>query len=159
MFCNHCGTAVQPDFNVCPRCGKAVQTPPPLPPSRLEGHLRILGILWMVVGALTLIPALILMFLSSVVHIVIPFSESLARDLGPLLMMILGASLLFVGAGGLLVGWGLMHHQPWARIATIVVGALALFHPPLGTILGIYTLWVLLSQNAGLEYDRLARVA
>jgi hypothetical protein len=113
----------------------------------------------MVVGALTLIPALILMFLSSVVHIVIPFSESLARDLGPLLMMILGASLLFVGAGGLLVGWGLMHHQPWARIAAIVVGALALFHPPLGTILGIYTLWVLLSQNAGLEYDRLARVA
>ena len=158
MFCNHCGNEVQPDFNVCPRCGKAVQAASPLAPSRLEGHLRILGILWMVVGGLTLIPALILVFLSSVAHIVIPFSDALARDLGPLLMMVLGASLVFVGAGGLLVGWGLMHHQSWARIAAIVVGVLALFHPPLGTALGIYTLWVLFSNNAGPEYDRLARV-
>ena len=159
MFCNQCGAEVQPAFNVCPRCGKAVPSAPPPAPSRLEGHLRTLGILWMVVGLITLIPALILMFLSSVVHMVIPLSESIARDLGPLLLMIVGASLLFVGAGGLLVGWGLMHHQPWARIAAIVVGVLALFHPPLGTALGIYTLWVLLSHNAGLEYDRLARVA
>jgi zinc-ribbon domain len=158
MFCNHCGTEVQADFNVCPRCGKAVQAPRTLAPSRLEGHLRVLGILWMVVGGLTLVPALVLMFLSSVVHIVLPFSDALARDLGPLVMMIIGASLLFVGAGGLLVGWGLTHHQPWARVAAIVVGALALFHPPMGTLLGIYTLWVLLSQNASLEYDRLARV-
>jgi hypothetical protein len=159
MFCNHCGTEVQSDFNVCPRCGKAVQSPAALVSSRLEGHLRILGILWMFVGALTLIPALILIFLSSVVHIVIPFTDALARDLGPLLLMVVGASLLFVGAGGLLVGWGLMHHQSWARIAAIVVGALALFHPPLGTALGVYTLWVLLAHNAGPEYDRLARVA
>ncbi len=158
MFCNHCGTAVQADYNVCPRCGKPVQSTP-LAPSRLEGRLRTLGILWMVVGGLTLIPALILVFLSSVVHVVIPFEDSLARDLGPLVMMVAGASLFIVGAGGLLVGWGLMHHESWARIAAIVVGVLALFHPPLGTALGIYTLWVLLSQNAGFEYERLARMA
>ncbi len=158
MYCNHCGTQVQADFNVCPRCGQAVQGTL-LIPSRLERHLRILGILWMVVGAITLIPALVLMFLSSVVHIVIPFSDQLARDLGPLLMVVIGASLLFVGAGGLMVGWGLMNHQPWARTAAIVVGALALVHPPLGTLLGIYTLWALLSQDAGPEYDRLARAA
>jgi hypothetical protein len=158
VFCNQCGTEVQTDYNVCPRCGRPVQATL-LVPSRLEGHLRILGILWMVVGGLTLIPALILVFLSSVVHVVIPFEDSLARDLGPLLMIVAGASLFIVGAGGLMVGWGLMHHESWARIAAIVVGALALFHPPLGTGLGIYTLWVLLSQNAGFEYDRLARVA
>ncbi|MFY9559434.1 MAG: hypothetical protein WAQ52_04300 [Terriglobales bacterium] len=51
-----------------------------------------------------------------------------------------------------------MRHQPWARISAIVLGILALFHPPLGTALGIYTLWVLFSNNAGPEYDRLARV-
>lgn len=159
MFCNQCGTEVQADFNVCPRCGRAVQAAVPLVPSRIEGHLRTLGVLWMVVGGITLVPALILVFLSSVVHIVIPFSDAIARDLGPLLMLVLGASLVFVGAGGLLVGWGLTNHQPWARIAAVVLGVLALFHPPLGTALGIYTLWVLLSNNAGLEYDRIARVA
>lgn len=162
MFCNHCGAPLQPDYLVCPRCGKELQAGAPVAPvapSRLEQHLRTLGVLWMIVGAVTLVPALVLLLLSSVVHIAIPFSDALARELGPLVLMIVGAGFLIVGAGGLLVGWGLIGHQPWARIMAIVVGVLALFHPPLGTILGIYTLWVLLSQNAELEYQRLARAA
>jgi hypothetical protein len=57
------------------------------------------------------------------------------------------------------VGWGLMQHQPWARIAAIVLGVLAIFHPPLGTALGIYTLWVLLADEGGLEYQRMTRAA
>jgi hypothetical protein len=113
----------------------------------------------MVLGGLTLIPAFFLVFLSSVIHVVIPFSNTVARNLGPLVMMVIGGSLLLIGGGGLLVGWGLMRHQPWARIPAIIVGVLALFHPPLLTILGIYTLWVLLGQNGDLEYQRLARTA
>lgn len=159
MFCNHCGAPLQPDYQVCPRCGRALQAGAPVASSRLEQHLRTLGILWMIVGAMTLVPALILMLLSSVAHIAIPFSDTLVRELGPLVLMIVGAGFLLVGAGGVLVGWGLIGHQPWARIVAIVVGVLALIHPPLGTILGIYTLWVLLSHNAELEYQRLARAA
>ncbi len=159
MFCNHCGAALQPDYLVCPGCGQRLVAGGPLAPSRLEQHVRTLGILWMIVGAVTLVPALVLLLLSSVVHIAIPFSDALARELGPLVLMIVGAGFLLVGAGGLLVGWGLIGHQPWARIVAILVGILALIHPPLGTILGIYTLWVLLSHNAELEYRRMARAA
>jgi hypothetical protein len=64
-----------------------------------------------------------------------------------------------VGAGGILVGWGLMRRQPWARIVAIVLGVISLFHPPIGTALGIYTLWVLLADEGGLEYRRIASVA
>lgn len=161
MFCQQCGTQLQSDFTVCPRCGRPAQAaaPAPVRAFRLQEHLRTLGILWMVLGGLTLLPAFFLMFLSSVIHIAIPFSNTVARNLGPLVMMIIGGSLLLVGASGLLVGWGLMQHQPWARVPAIIVGVLALFHPPLLTVLGIYTLWVLLGQNADLEYQRLARTA
>jgi hypothetical protein len=159
MFCNHCGAPQQPDYLVCPGCGQRLVAGGPLAPSRLEQHVRTLGILWMIVGAVTLVPAVVLLLLSSVVPIAIPFSDALVRELGPLVLMIVGVGFLLVGAGGLLVGWGLIGHQPWARIVAIVVGVLALIHPPLGTILGIYTLWVLLSQNAELEYQRLARAA
>jgi hypothetical protein len=159
MFCNHCGAPQQPDYLVCPGCGQRLVAGGPLAPSRLEQHVRTLGILWMIVGAVTLVPAVVLLLLSSVVPIAIPFSDALVRELGPLVLMIVGVGFLLVGAGGLLVGWGLIGHQPWARIVAIVVGVLALIHPPLGTILGIYTLWVLLSQNAELEYRRLARAA
>ena len=52
-----------------------------------------------------------------------------------------------------------MRHQPWARVPAIIVGVLALFHPPILTALGIYTLWVLLGQNSDVEYQRLAQTA
>jgi len=159
MFCDQCGTQLQSDSTVCPRCGKPAQAPARVRASRLQEHLRTLGILWMILGGLTLLPAFFLMFLSSVIHIAIPFSNAVARNLGPLVLMIIGGSLLLIGAVGVLVGWGLMQHQPWARILGIIVGVLALFHPPLLTVLGIYTLWVLLGQNTDLEYQRLARAA
>jgi hypothetical protein len=38
----------------------------------------------------------------------------------------------------------------------IVVAIIALLHPILGTILGIYTLWVLLPGDAETEYGRMA---
>ncbi len=158
MFCNQCGTQLQPDYNVCARCGQPAVGRTALPAQgRLERHLHTLAILWMVVGALFLIPSLVLMVLGSVVHIVVPGTEAVARMLGPFVLWVIGASFLIVAAGGICVGWGLLQRRPWARITALVLGILALFHPPFGTALGIYTLWVLLSGDAGAEYGRLAR--
>lgn len=128
-------------------------------PSRLERHLRTLGILWIVVGILFMIPAIAMTILSGVVHIAIPATAEVGRYVGPLVMSIIGGSLFILAAGGVLVGWGLMNRQSWARIVAVILGILALFHPPFGTALGIYTLWVLLSDQAGEEYNRLARAS
>jgi hypothetical protein len=128
-------------------------------PGRLDRHLRILGILWVVAGAIFLIPGAVLMTLSGVVHLAIPAAESVGRFVAPLVLSIIGGSLFLVAAGGILVGWGLLKHQPWARVAAIVLGIVSLLHPPFGTALGIYTLWVLLSDQGGAEYDRLAHAA
>ena len=51
-----------------------------------------------------------------------------------------------------------MNRERWARIPAIVVGILAIFHPPFGTALGIYTLWVLMPADAAAEYERLSKV-
>jgi len=156
MFCNQCGAEMQPAYNVCPRCGKPATHILIARPSRLAYHLPTLSILWMIVGGLCLIPAVILLLLSRIVHIAVPLTETVARSLGPLILMILGGTIFLIGAGGLLIGWGLMRHEAWARIAAIVLGILALFHPPLLTLLGIYTLWVLLGGGSEAEYGRLA---
>lgn len=163
MFCNQCGTQLQPEFNVCPKCGRPLNATSGVVVAssreRLERHLRILGILWVVLGALFLLPSLFFMGIGGVAHSFIPFEAGFAREFGPLVLFMLGGTLLILGAGGILVGWGLMKHQAWARIAAIVLGVLALFHPPFGTALGIYTLWVLFSDDAGTEYDRIATTA
>lgn len=48
---------------------------------------------------------------------------------------------------GLIAGFGLLAHKPWARIVLIVVSALRLFRFPFGTLFGAYSLWVLLNAE------------
>ena len=52
---------------------------------------------------------------------------------------------------GLLAGYGLLKRASWGRVLAIVVGVLGLFNFPVGTVIGIYSLWVLL-QNAATDY-------
>jgi len=78
--------------------------------------------------------------------------------LGPLLTFI-GGLILVKGAAGLIAGWGLIQRDPWARVVALVVGFVSLFNVPLGTALGIYTLWVLLPSQSDDEYQALAKAA
>jgi hypothetical protein len=161
MFCNQCGTPVQSDYNLCPKCGQPLNRviPPPPITHRLERHLHILGILWIIIGVLFLIPSLLMMSAGGLAHMFIPGEAMVAHVLGPFMLFLFGGTLLILGVGGILVGRGLMQHSPWARVAALILGVLALFHPPFGTALGIYTLWVLLSEDAGQQYERMARTA
>ena len=47
----------------------------------------------------------------------------------------------------LITGYGLLHYKPWSRIVGIVLSAISLIFVPVGTIIGAYGLWVLLSKN------------
>jgi hypothetical protein len=165
MFCNRCGAQLQPDYNLCPKCGNPVSpsaaspagaVPGSTPASRLERHLRILGILWIVLGVLWVIPSFVLIGLSHAHRIVIG-DDMFMHSFMPPMMLSLGSIFFVVAAGGILVGWGLMNHERWARITAIVVAILAILHPPFGTAMGIYTLWVLTPAGAAAEYERLAR--
>jgi len=70
----------------------------------------------------------------------------------------LGIFLGLFGVLHLVLAWGLFEREPWARMLGLALGFLALPRFPLGTALGIYTLWALLLPEAsGSEYERLAR--
>ncbi len=156
MFCNRCGTEIPPNLHACPKCARPIgDLVGPVAQSRLENHLRILAILWMVLGGLFLIPAALLMFFGGSIHFVMHNREPWAGFI-PFLLYVIGGTLLILAAGGVCVGLGLMQHRSWARISAIVLGVLALFHPPFGTALGIYTLWVLLADEGGDAYHYLA---
>jgi hypothetical protein len=112
--------------------------------------------LWIVIGALFMIPALALLLFGGSAHFVLHNEEPLA-ELFPVLLYLAGATLSLLAAGGIGVGLGLMQRKPWGRTLAIILGALALFHPPFGTALGIYTLWVLLADDGGQEYQYLSQ--
>jgi hypothetical protein len=51
--------------------------------------------------------------------------------------------LLAIAVGYGVVGWGLWTLKPWARLGAIVLAVLGLLNVPLGTIIGVVTLWYL----------------
>ena len=62
-----------------------------------------------------------------------------------------GGLLAALALPGLAVGFGLLARQAWARVLAVVVSALGLVNFPLGTLFGVYAIWVLL-QDAGGDY-------
>ena len=54
---------------------------------------------------------------------------------------------MLVSLPGLIAGIGLLKFRPWARILGIVVAILNLINIPIGTVVGIYALWVLFSRE------------
>jgi len=73
------------------------------------------------------------------------------------LMTFVGMLLLGGGVLGCAAGWGLLDRQSWARTLSIVLACFALLlFIPFGTLLGIYTLWVLLPAQSEEEYRRIS---
>ena len=67
------------------------------------------------------------------------------------LFSIIGTVLMLVAltlsVPGIIGGWGLLKRRSWARVLMIVLSALHLINIPFGTVLAVYGLWVLLSDQ------------
>ncbi len=48
---------------------------------------------------------------------------------------------------GIVGGIGLLKRRSWARILVLILAVVDLFQIPFGTIIGIYTIWVLLNDE------------
>ncbi len=81
------------------------------------------------------------------------FLPHLLGALGPVIAVM--SALL--AALSLLTGYGLLTRKPWGRTLAIVMAILTLIKLPLGTALGIYTLWVLAPAASGLEWETMQR--
>jgi hypothetical protein len=163
MFCDQCGGQLQPGDPRCSRCGKPVLGLTELRRNRVRAHVRLLGILWMAYSSLYVIAgvgALVVAqtILGGTFHIHGGPPPDVTVWLRPLVTCF-GWLILVIAATGFFTGWGLLRREGWARTVALVVGFLALLRIPLGTALGIYTLWVLLPSQSDDEYKALAQAA
>ena len=177
MYCSNCGAAIHAGMKFCNTCGRPIDplAAAPAPPvtasaapaavtavpsatarARLEKHLKVLGILWVIMSLMRLIPGAFLFF----------FKDLFAGYLhGPARLFFLpmagfiGVLLVGTALAGLAAGIGLLERRTWARVLAIMLGIISLIHMPFGTALGIYTLWVLMPAESEREYRRLAGAA
>lgn len=111
----------------------------------MRTHLNILAILYLLTSIGEVFAALALFGILGGVGVltgdVVAFS--FLAGLGT----ILGAFLLLIGLPGIFLAWGFWKLSSWARPLGFVLGILNLFNAPLGTLLGIYTIWALLQDE------------
>ena len=116
----------------------------------MDTHVKVLAVLYIVFGALGTLLGLGLMALLSFIGVAGAASDPDAWMALPVLGITgaaLGVFLLILSLPGVIAGVGLLKYRPWARILIIVLSALNLMNIPIGTILGIYGLWVMLSDE------------
>lgn len=163
MFCDQCGTQLQPGDSSCRSCGKTVLGLVELRRSRVREHVRLVGILWIAYSALHVLAGVAVIIVAQVIfghalHIHNGPPPEVTFWLRPLLTAV-GWFILAKAAAGFIAGLGLLRRQEWARIVALVVGFVALLNVPIGTALGVYTLWVLLPTRSDDEYKALAQAA
>jgi len=176
MYCNRCGGALNPGAQVCPACGERVLPGPRVAQpvgagtavvarGRVQRHIGLLATLWMVNGILRLLEVCSFTFIG---HMLLPgifgsngwggWSWPFRWNVWPLSMGLTWIAILFAvfGVIHLILAWGLHERKLWARPLGLAIGFLALLRFPLGTALGIYTIWVLLPEVSGREYEQIA---
>ena len=126
----------------------------------MERHVTILGAFHIAFGAIGLVIALaILVIFGGAAGLIGVGAASdpdalIAVPLVALVGTFLMMAALILSLPGIAAGFGLMTYRPWARMLTVVLSLLHLFNFPFGSALGVYGLWVLLSDEGRLLFER-----
>jgi len=111
----------------------------------MEKHLQILALLYIVIGVLHLLISVTVLFLFGGI------GAMTGEPNAVLILTLVGSFIAFMAlitsVPGIIGGIGLMKKKSWARILLIIVGIINIPSMPLGTALGVYTLWVLFNDE------------
>jgi hypothetical protein len=118
----------------------------------MQTHVKVVGVAFIVFGALGILAAMAIMLVFGGAAGIVgasadPEEAAFALPIIGLTGTLLSMFLFALSIPGLITGFGLLSLKPWARILGIVLCAIQLINIPLGTLLGIYGLWVLLNSD------------
>lgn len=117
----------------------------------MDVHKRILAILYIISGSVQILGMILL---STLISIFIPFIMDEAGPdaqwvfvwVIPFIKSIAVIIVILFSIPSIIGGIGLLNHKSWALTLVLVLGCFKLFSFPIGTAIGIYTIWVY-SQN------------
>jgi hypothetical protein len=120
-------------------------------PGAMRAHLHFTAFLFVLIGAVFALAAVLAPSLFSATAQAMAESGEEGADVGAALMAWTGRTVAIGGAvlslPSLVCGWGLLRRRAWSRWLGIFLAALAVVQVPVGTIVGGYILWVLLSAR------------
>lgn len=114
--------------------------------SKMKKHVTVVGAIHIGFGLLGLIAAVAVFFALNFARGFVS-GEEVPNMVLKFLSLSLPLLIGFMSTLGLVGGIGLLGYNPWARYLIIVVAALGCLNIPIGTLKGVYSLWVLLQDD------------
>ena len=113
--------------------------------NQMEKHVTLVAIIYIVFGAIGILIGLFLL-------VVIIFGGLISGDPEAMTITgIVGTTLcgffLLLSVPKVIGGIGLLKRRGWAKILVLIISILDLANIPIGTAIGIYTIWVLLNEK------------
>jgi uncharacterized membrane protein (DUF2068 family) len=169
MFCSGCGRQLDAGQGFCPQCGRvaAPLTPPVVPApgfeyelARYASKVRVLGILWLVFGGLSLLAGLAALHFAHDLFSggFVPWEQyqHMFPDwFLPVAIRFFLATIILRAVVCAIAGWGLLERTQWGRIMAIIAAVICMLKFPFGTALGVATLVILLGYRNSTLYDSL----
>lgn len=117
--------------------------------SRMEKHIHILGLMMIIFGIMGLIGASVVfvIFVGGGIIGSAASGESEIMVIAGIFGIIITGIILLTSVPAIITDWGIMKFKPWGRMLGIIVAILNLPSIPIGTVLGIYALWVLFNEE------------
>jgi hypothetical protein len=111
----------------------------------MDKHITVVGALHVGYGILSLLLGLAL-WICLVGAGLISADPHIMRVLS-FIGTLVGLFLVIISVPEIVGGIGLLKRRPWARILLLVLAAVELIRMPLGTALGVYTIWALVQDE------------
>ncbi len=114
---------------------------------KLDGHKKVLGILYVVSAVLTitgmiLIRAILSIVFSFVLDEANPDDRRVIEMILSLMQILPYLIIIFISIPTLIAGIGLLTRQRWALLFALIIGCFKLFSFPIGTAIGVYAIWI-----------------
>ncbi len=112
----------------------------------VQEHVKILGWLYIVVNAIFLVIGFFVFTLLTGIGVAAgdPDAVAVLGIVGTSVGLLLAA----LSLPGMIAGYGLLTRKAWGRILALIVGIINLVNIPVGTVIGLYALWVLMQERA-----------
>jgi hypothetical protein len=113
---------------------------------KMKKHVTVVGAIHIGFGILGLIGAIVVLFALNFARGFVA-NEEIPNMVLKILAISLPLLIGFMSTLGLVGGIGLLAFKSWARYLVIIVAALGCLNIPIGTLKGVYSIWVLVQDD------------
>jgi len=124
----------------------------------MEKHVTLVGVLHIVYSSFGLIGAAVLFFLAGALRFILAhlYGNNIIDPMEvppelmqfvPFILLIAGTIVALRSVAGIIGAIWLLKYREWARIFVLVLSFFSLLDIPLGTLLGGYSIWVLMKDE------------